>query len=180
MRHFSRAVIVLVAAGCAIAQTLMPVMAQVAAPAPQQAPKKDAAADDAPAPGKTYVPGIEQFMGVIQREHVKLWFAGRANNWELAGFQVGEIKEVIGDVQDLYPKFKSMPFADMLDAVVTGPIAELEKAVDAQDGKAFLTGFDKLTTACNSCHEATGLGFIVIQRPSSNPFSNQNFAPRKK
>jgi hypothetical protein len=143
------------------------------------APKQDAAADDKPAPGKTYVPGIEQFMGVIQREHVKLWFAGQAKNWDLAEFQAGEIKEVMGDIQDLYPKFKSLPFADMLDAVITGPIVDLEKAIAAKDGKAFVAGFDKLTTACNSCHQVTGLGFVVIQRPTNNPFSNQNFAPRK-
>ena len=142
-------------------------------------PKKDAAADDKPAPGKTYVPGIEQFMGVIQREHIKLWFAGQAKNWELADFQNGEIKEVMGDIQDLYPKFKSLPFADMLDAVIVGPIADLEKAIGAKDSKAFAAGFDKLSEACNSCHQATGLGFVVIQRPTSNPFTNQDFKPRK-
>jgi hypothetical protein len=150
------------------------VMAQTAAP-----PKQGAAADDKPAPGTSYIPGIEQFMGVIQREHVKLWYAGQAKNWELAEFQAGEIKEVMGDIQDLYPKFKSMPFADMLDAVIIGPIVDIEKAIEKKDSKAFVAGFDKLTTACNSCHEATGLGFVVIQRPTTNPFTNQNFAPRK-
>jgi cytochrome c553 len=136
--------------------------------------------DDKPTPGKTYVPGIEQFMGVIQREHVKLWFAARTYNWELADFQIGEIKELLGDIQDLYPKFKSLPFADMIDAVIVGPIAEVEKAVAARNADQFSAGFDNLTTACNSCHEATGLGFVVIQRPTTNPFSNQNFSPRKK
>jgi hypothetical protein len=137
-------------------------------------------ADDKPEPGKTFVPGIEQFMGVIQQEHIKLWFAARANNWELADFQIGEIKELLGDIQDLYPKFKSMPFADMIDAVIVGPIAEVEKAVAAKDSGKFTAAFDRLTAACNSCHEPTGVGFVVIQRPTSNPFSNQNFSPRKK
>ena len=142
-----------------------------------QEAKKSPADDDKPALGKTYVPGIEQFMGIIQNQHLKLWFAARANNWELAEFQAGEIKEILGDIQDLYPKFKSLPFADMLDAVITGPIVALEKAIEAKDGKAFVTGYDKLTAACNACHQATGLGFVVIQRPAVNPFSNQNFNP---
>ena len=136
--------------------------------------------NDKPEPGKTFVPGIEQFMGVMQNQHVKLWFAARANNWDLADFQIGEIKELLGDVQDLYPKFKSMPFADMIDAVIVGPVVDVEKAVAAKDGTKFSAAFDKLTAACNSCHEAVGVGFVVIQRPTVNPFSNQNFAPRKK
>ena len=135
--------------------------------------------DDKPAPGKTYVPGIEQFMGVIQREHIKLWYAARANNWELADFQLGEIKELMGDIQDLYPKFKSLPFADMLDAVIVGQIADLEKIVAAKDAKGFPAAFDKLTEACNSCHQAVGIPFIAIQRPTGNPFTNQRFEPKK-
>ena len=139
--------------------------------------KKPEVDNEKPAAGKNYIPGIEQFMNVIQSEHIKLWFAARANNWELAAYQLGEIKEIMGDIQDLYPKFK--PFADMLDAVITGPIVELEKAVDAKDGKKFAAGYDNLVTACNSCHQATSNGFVVIQRPASNPFANQKFEPRK-
>ncbi|MBV8792557.1 MAG: hypothetical protein JO205_05075 [Pseudolabrys sp.] len=137
-------------------------------------------ANDKPEPGKTYVPGIEQFMNVIQTEHTKLWFAAQAKNWDLAAYNLGEIKELLGDVQDLYPKFKSLPFADMTDAVVTGPIGELEKAVDAKDGKKFAAAYDNLVTACNGCHEGTQMGFVVIQRPTVNQFSNQNFARKKK
>lgn len=136
--------------------------ASVAIAQPKPEPKKSAADDDKPAPGKTYVPGIEQFMAVMQNQHIKLWFAVRANNWELAEFQVAEIKEVMGDIQDRFPKFKSMPFAEMMDAVIVGPIAELEKVIEGKDAKAFPATFDKLTTACNSCHQAVGLGFVVI------------------
>ena len=67
---------------------------------------------------KTYVPGLEQFMNVILTEHNKLWFAAKARNWRLADYQLGEIKEVMGDVQDLVPTFKNLPLADMLDAVI--------------------------------------------------------------
>ncbi len=70
---------------------------------------------------KNYVPGLEQFMGVIQNEHAKLWYAGQARNWELAAYQLGEIKEVMSDVQDLVPTFKNLPLAQMLDSVITGP-----------------------------------------------------------
>jgi hypothetical protein len=134
---------------------------------------------DAEPAAKTYVPGIEQFMNVIQTEHAKLWFAGSARNWELAAYQLGEIKEIMSDVEDLYPKFKDLPLGKMLDDVITGPIAETEKALDAKDFAKFSAGYGKLTDACNTCHQATGNGFIVIQRPSGQAFPNQDFRPRK-
>ena len=122
----------------------------------------------AEAASKTYIPGIEQFMNVIQSEHAKLWYAASARNWELAAYQLGEIKEIMSDVEDLYPKFKDLPLGQMLDNVITGPIVELEKALDAKDFGKFSAGYGKLTNACNACHQATGNGFIVIQRPAGN------------
>jgi len=134
---------------------------------------------DAEPAAKTYVPGIEQFMNVIQTEHAKLWFAGSARNWELAAYQLGEIKEIMSDIGELYQKFKDLPLDKMLDDVITGPIAETEKALDAKDFAKFSAGYGKLTDACNACHQATGNGFIVIQRPSGQAFPNQDFRPRK-
>ncbi len=133
----------------------------------------------APAGPKAYVPGLEQFMTFIQGEHAKLWYAGRARNWPLAAYALGEIKEVMSDVQDQVPTFRDLPLADMLDAVITGEIAQLEKAIDAKDRQAFAAGYDKLTAACNACHQATQNGFIRIRRPKGRAFPNQDFAPAK-
>ena len=128
---------------------------------------------------KTYVPGLEQFMNVILMEHNKLWFAAKARNWRLADYQLGEIKEVMGDVQDLVPTFKNLPLAEMLDAVITKEIADLEKAIEAKDHKTFVRGYDKLTQACNACHEGTENEFIVIQRPTRPAFTNQVYDKRR-
>jgi hypothetical protein len=38
-------------------------------------------------------------------------------------------------------------------------------------------GFDKLTAACNACHQSARHPFIVVQRPTGNPYTNQSFAP---
>jgi hypothetical protein len=128
---------------------------------------------------KTYVPGLEQLMNVILMEHNKLWFAAKARNWRLAEYQLGEIKEVMGDVQDLVPTFKNLPLADMLDAVITKEIVVLEKAIEAKDYKMFVRGYDKLTQACNACHEGTENEFIVNQRPTRPAFTNQVYDKRR-
>ncbi len=130
-------------------------------------------------PIKSYIPGLEQFMGVIQNEHAKLWYAGSKRNWELAAYQLGEIKELMSDMQDLVPTFKDLPLADMLDAVITGSIADVEKAIEGKDSKKFAATYGKLTDACNACHQATGNGFVVIKRPTQPGFPNQDFTPHK-
>jgi hypothetical protein len=145
------------------------------ASAPPALPPPPTAAHEAP---KSYIPGLEHFMNTIQTEHAKLWYAGSARNWELAAYQLAEIKEVMSDVQDLVPTFKNLPLAQMLDAVITGPIAEVENALDAKDFAKFSAGYGNLTEACNSCHQATGNRFIVIQRPTRPAFPNQDFNPK--
>jgi len=127
---------------------------------------------------KAFVPGLEQFMNVILIEHNKLWFAAKARNWPLAEYQLGEIKEVMGDVQDFVPTFKNLPLADMIDAVITKEIAALEKSIEKKDYQAFVAGYDKLTQACNACHQGTQNGFIVIKRPAQPAFTNQDYQPR--
>lgn len=150
------------------------------AQAPDSKPAENKPAETKPAAAKVYIPGLEQFMNVILTEHNKLWFAGRARNWPLASYELGEIKEVMSDVQDYVPVFKSLPLAEMMDAVIVKEVADLEKAIDAKDSKAFAAGFDRLTAACNACHQATENAFIVIKRPTRPAFTNQEYRPHDR
>ncbi len=154
--------------------TLLPVVA-LAQSAPPKEPPKQAVKEVS----KIYVPGLEQFMNVILIEHNKLWFAAQARNWPLAAYELGEIKEIMGDVQDFVPTFKNLPLADMLDAVITKEIAALERTIEAKDYKGFTAGYDKLTQACNACHQGTENGFVVIKRPTQPTFTNQDYRPHK-
>ena len=40
-------------------------------------------------------------MTLQQLRHIKLWFAGRAGNWRLADYEIGELQEGFGDVDKL-------------------------------------------------------------------------------
>ena len=156
-------------AAFALVAMLLPLAASAQSPAPAPA---------AAAP-KVYIPGLEQFMNVILIEHNKLWFAANARNWPLAAYELGEIKEVMGDVQEVVPTFKNLPLDKMLDAVITKEIVDLEKAIDEKDLRKFVAGYDKLNAACNACHQGTENGFVVIQRPTLPAFTNQDYRPHK-
>jgi hypothetical protein len=128
---------------------------------------------------KSYFPGLGEFMARIQVNHAKLWLAGEAHNWELATYELGELKEVFADVQDLLPRYENIPVGELIDAIITGVIADLEGSLSTRDFNKFSASFDKLTEACNSCHHAANHAYIAIQRPLRSNFSNQDFSPRK-
>jgi hypothetical protein len=124
-----------------------------------------------------YAPGLGEFMTATQLRHAKLWFAGKANNWDLAAYEIDEITEGLEDAEKQVPTHDGIPVADMIKANIDPAVEELRKAVGAKSSTKFVVAFDKLTNACNTCHAGANKQFIRIQRPISSPLSNQKFAP---
>ena len=127
-----------------------------------------------------YLPGFGEFMSATQMRHAKLWFAGDAQNWDLAAFELDEIKEGLEDATRLHPTHEGIPVAAMIKANLDGPLTGLAKAVEAKDKREFTRAFDVLTAACNACHATAAHAFIKIKRPTALPISNQDFAPASK
>lgn len=115
---------------------------------------------------------IGEIMVLQQMRHIKLWFAGRAGNWPLADYEIGKLKDGFEDVNRQIG-------GDTVEKAVGGPVAALEKAIESKDRGSFTRAFDQLTAGCNSCHRTLDHAFISIQRPNSQPYSNQSFAPQK-
>ena len=66
-------------------------------------------------------------------------------------------------------------------SAMTQPNDDLDQAIKAKDSAKFAKAYSKLTAACNSCHEATGFGFIKIREPrlspiETSPFSDESFS----
>ena len=164
MRHVERAVLVVVV-GLAIGF--------VAACGARSQPSGGAA----PA-AEAFVPGLGELMSLQQMRHVKLWLAGQAGNWELAGYEVDELGEGFDDIVKFHPTHKDSPVAprDAIPRMVTQPLADVRAAVGRKDAQAFVSAYDALTAACNNCHQATNFAFNRVQRPESNPYPIQAFA----
>ena len=128
---------------------------------------------------KGFTPGLGEIMTLQQMRHLKLWFAGRSANWDLADYELDEMKEGYEDITKYYPVKDDVPTGPMAAAIVEKEVAELEKAIKAKNAKGFVATFDQLTASCNACHQASRKEFIVVQRPTANPYANQSFAPHK-
>jgi hypothetical protein len=85
-----------------------------------------------------YVQGIGEFMMATQVRHAKLWFAGEAQNWELAEYEIDEIKEGLEDASRLHPTLDGLPIAELIKANAEAPIDDLSKAVEAKKSAEFI------------------------------------------
>jgi hypothetical protein len=124
------------------------------------------------------VPALADIMSTTQLRHLKLAYAGKVENWPLAGYELGLIQQSFDAAARRYPVFKDIPLADLIKQESEPPLADLRRAIDAKNGDGFVRAFGRLTQACNRCHQAAGVGFIVIRIPTASPFSNQLFPPR--
>ncbi len=123
-----------------------------------------------------YLPPLNLMMVATQLNHFKLWYAGAVRNWPLASYELAQIRTSIDRAKRLYPNNVESNMTMMAPAA-----DEVDNAIKAKDGVRFSKSFSKLTAACNSCHEATGFGFIRMRDPTlspieTSPFSDESFS----
>jgi hypothetical protein len=121
-----------------------------------------------------YVPALADIMTGAQFRHMKLWFAGKEKNWDLARYELRQVTQSLDDAVSFY---HGIPVEFV--SATTDPLIAIGDAIKAKNVPQFKKGFNELTVACNACHKAIGRDFIVIQVPAAQPFSNQSFAPPK-
>lgn len=118
------------------------------------------------------LPRLGEIMLAKQWRHIKLWFAGKQHNWNLAAYELAQIKASLAQAATLY---SGIPVSDIL--IMDAPIQSIDKAIQSKDSAGFAKAFDALTAGCNACHRKAGREFIEIRLPAESPFSNQVFAP---
>jgi hypothetical protein len=122
-----------------------------------------------------YIPRLSDIMSTAQLRHMKLWFAGDSPNWELAAFELRQLKASIVEAASLYP---GIPVTSA--TTMATPIQAIGDAIEAKDSRKFESAFGELTAGCNACHRSVGRGFIVMRVPTASPFSDQVFPPQEK
>jgi len=135
------------------------------------------AADQPPQPFNPQMGALMSML--IQPRHLKLWFAGKADNWPLASFTFKDLTAGFGVIGRAVPRYKGLPVPDLIEAAMKQNFALMDFAIKAGDQRQFRETFDKITTSCNNCHASTDNGFIVIKTPESNPFPNQEFEVKR-
>jgi hypothetical protein len=127
-----------------------------------------------PSSGDQYVPRLGDIMSAAQSRHLKLWLAGKAQNWELAAYELGQLQASLVEAAMLY---SGIPVSNV--TTLQKPLQSVSDAITAKDGRKFTKAVGELTEGCNSCHRSMGRSFVVMRIPSDQePFGNQLFPLR--
>jgi hypothetical protein len=123
-------------------------------------------------------PETAVLMAQVQTQHAKLYYAGHAQNWELAAYSLHEINEALQAVQIFNDQFEDFPtpLSELVPSLVGPPLGEIHGAIRARDAERFEKAFASLTEACNSCHATLEHGFVQVRIPQGGEFTNQAFA----
>jgi hypothetical protein len=112
-------------------------------------------------------------MTTMQLHMAKLWFAGKADNWNLAQYELDELRETMEGAQALHAKKNGVDISNVLASVLQ--ISQLGESIDKRNQIGFTRAYDDVRSACNGCHEESGHKFINIIRPAAPPVSNQQW-----
>jgi hypothetical protein len=112
---------------------------------------------------------------LVQPRHIKLGLAGSEQNWVYAAYELDQLRATFADVAEIMPKYRDLSVPDMLNSTVREPLAALDRAIQAKDGKQFSDAYRQLTESCNVCHRSYDRAAIVIQPPTGSTFPDQDF-----
>lgn len=127
------------------------------------------------ATAKELAPGLGEYMTTIQLHAGKLWFAAKASNWELAEYELDELKETMEAAKALNAEKSGVKISSVLDSVLQTQVAELDKSIKSKSPAEFQRSYDETLSACNGCHTEAGYKFIHIVRPSAPSVTNQRW-----
>ena len=116
----------------------------------------------------------------VQPRHIKIGLAGAERNWPYAAYELDQLRETLADVAEILPNYRDLSIPDMITTTVKEPLAELDRAIKAEDSNQFATAYGRLTAGCNACHRSYDRGAIVIQPATVAAFPDQDFRPTTK
>lgn len=125
------------------------------------------------------VPELADAMGVLQQYTHKFALAVEAENQELANFYFHEIEASIERIKEEVPAYGGYDIRQFMKMFIDPTIEPVEEALQSQDWKDVREKTITMINTCNSCHNATGYGFIQVTPGfDNNPF-NQEFGNRE-
>ncbi len=131
------------------------------------------------------IPSQSHMMADVGDHFANLWFAGKAENWPLADFYLGETRNHLRWAVRRIPIRKDLRGSDVnlvniLDAFERSQLAQLKRSIESKDRAAFESIYKETMTACYSCHKAADKPYLRPHVPVEPPSKMINFDPQAK
>jgi hypothetical protein len=124
-------------------------------------------------------PGLGTVMVEYGHRMAAVWFAGEAGNWDLAQYQVIEMREIQETAEITRPAR-----APALKAFESNFLEPLQQATKDKDKAKFESAYNAAIQGCNSCHGSQtspdwpqGFKFVKVQMPKDTLESIYSYTP---
>jgi hypothetical protein len=129
------------------------------------------------------LPSQSHMMADVGEHFTNLWFAGRAENWPLADFDLAETRSHLRWAVRRIPIRKDnqgheINLSNILEAFENSQLTELKQAIDSKDQTGFERLYKESLTICYSCHKATDKPYLRPQVPAEPATRILNFDPK--
>ena len=139
----------------------------------------DTSGEDSRLGKANFAPGLDDIMTLlVQPRHIKLYYAGLDNNWELASFELQELRSAFRRAARTVPRYLDNDMNMAIEAFIQPKMKNLENAIKAGDQKVFDQAYSGLVVGCNACHAFLEHSFLVIKVPNASAsasFADQGF-----
>ncbi len=129
------------------------------------------------------IPDQAHIMADVGEHFTNLWFAGRAENWPLADFYLGETKSHLHWAVRRIPirkdnQGREINLTNILGAFENSQLAQLKQVIDGKDRAGFERLYKDSLTVCYSCHKTADKPYLRPQVPAEPATRVMNFDPK--
>jgi hypothetical protein len=149
--------------------------------APASAPSVDLAAKVKAL--EDLLPSQSHMMADVGDHFANLWFAGTAENWELADFYLSETRSHLRWAVRRIPirkdnRGRDVNLVNILEGFENSQLTQLKKTIDGKDRSSFEKVYKESLTVCYSCHTAADKPYLRPRVPVEPPSRIMNFDPK--
>ncbi|MGC3983148.1 MAG: hypothetical protein QM808_17985 [Steroidobacteraceae bacterium] len=128
-----------------------------------------------------YQPSLSDLMNIgVQPRHIKLWLAGKEQNWTYAAYELDELRNAFARVGRTVPVYRTLDMPLVLNAFMQKPLDDMSAAIKSQDAKAYTAAYRLLTNQCNACHQGSEHSMVVVKVPDAGAYVDQDFTGKAK
>jgi hypothetical protein len=129
------------------------------------------------------LPSQSHLMADVGDHFTNLWFAGRAENWPLADFYLGETRSHLRWAVRRIPirkdsQGRDVNLGNILQAFENSQLSQLKGTIDGKNKASFERVYKESLTVCYSCHTAAAKPYLRPQIPTEPASRIMSFDPK--
>ncbi len=129
------------------------------------------------------LPSQSHLMADVGDHFTNLWFAGKAENWPLADFYLGETRSHLHWAVRRIPirkdnRGQDVNLVNILEAFENSQLTQLKQTIDGKNRSGFESVYKESLTVCYSCHKAADKPYLRPQIPVEPTSRIMNFNPK--